>query len=134
MKKQAILLPSGNDANLIEHVVGLGRIIEPSNIISASKISKNCICIYLNSEKTVNAFMDSGGKITINNKLIQTRKLVAPSKRHLLQRSILYIEYIDTPSPACEEHQNNFRYSLPSHRHNCFIDPKRRIGSLQTQH
>lgn len=83
-KKQAVLIPADSDTNLIEYVVGLGRIIGPNNIISASKISKNRICIYLDSENTVNSFMESGGNITVNNKLIQARKLVSPSKRLIL--------------------------------------------------
>lgn len=84
-KKQAILLPAANDDTaLIEYIVGIGRLIGPTKIISASKISKNRICIYLDSEKTVEDFMNTHAGITINNKRIDARKLVAPSKKLIL--------------------------------------------------
>ena len=83
-KKQAVLIPSEDDINLIEYVIGLGRIVGPHNIISASKISKKRICIYLDSEKTVNSFIETGGKIIVRNNKVEVRKLVAPSKRLIL--------------------------------------------------
>lgn len=83
-KKQAILIPSDPDTNLIEYVVGLGRIISPQNILSASKISKNRICIYLDSENTVEAFIKTGGKITVNDMTVTARRLVSPSKKIIL--------------------------------------------------
>jgi len=83
-KKQAILLPSDSETNLIDYVIGLGRVIGPQYILSASKISKNRICIYLDSENTVESFIKTGGQITVNNEIITARKLVSPSKRIIL--------------------------------------------------
>ena len=44
-KEQALLIPADQSTNLIEYVIGLGLITDPQNIIAASKISKNRICI-----------------------------------------------------------------------------------------
>ena len=83
-KKQAVLLPCSDNTTLIEYVVGMGRLIGPANVLSASKISNKRVCIYLDSENTVENFMKTHRAITVNNNRIEVRKLVASSKRIIL--------------------------------------------------
>lgn len=80
-KKQAILLPYEEDTTLIEYIVAIGRMIGPEKILSASKISNKRICVYLNSEKTANNFVEDHQHITIQDKQIMVRKLVSTSRK-----------------------------------------------------
>ena len=58
-RKQAILLPYKDDLPLIDYVVAIGRFIGPKIILSASKILKKRICIYLSSETVVNKLLEN---------------------------------------------------------------------------
>jgi len=49
-KKQALLLPSDEGIPLFNYILAVGRQIGPSNILTASKISKQLVCIYLSTE------------------------------------------------------------------------------------
>ena len=83
-KKQAILIPADDDFSLIDYVVGVGQIVGPENIISASKISNKRICMYLKDITTVDGLIKSSPQILVNNVPVQIRRLVAPSRRIIL--------------------------------------------------
>jgi len=83
-KKQAVLIPANDETNLIEYVISLGKIVGPHNIISASKIANKRICVYLNSERTVDNFITNFGKLEVKGEVIKVRRLVTPSKRIIL--------------------------------------------------
>ncbi len=83
-RKQAILLPTVGDTPLIDYIITIGRLIGPKKIISASKISKKRICVYLENEKTADEFIQLHQSITVNGQEIKPRKLVAPSRKLIL--------------------------------------------------
>jgi len=83
-KKQAILLHYEEDSSLIQYVVNIGRLIGPENILSASKISKRRICIYLTSEKAVDQLLNNYSSIQVNGKTIPLKRLAAPSRRLII--------------------------------------------------
>ncbi|XKL63981.1 hypothetical protein PGB90_006345 [Kerria lacca] len=83
-KNQEILMPSLNNIEIIDYVVSISRIFGPNRIISASKISKKRVCIYLGSEKTVDNFVNLHKSITIDDKLLLVRKLIAPARKLIL--------------------------------------------------
>jgi len=77
-------MPYDEDLTLIEYVVPIGRIVGPQKILSAPKISKKRICIYLDSEKSVGSLLQNHTNITVKDKNVTLRKLVAPSCRLIL--------------------------------------------------
>jgi len=83
-KKQAIILPTQDDVNLIEYVIAIGQIVTPQCIISASKISNKRACIYLDSEVTLNNLMKTNNSILVQNVNVPIRRLVAPARRIIL--------------------------------------------------
>lgn len=83
-KKQAILLPSIDNISILDYVISIGRIIGPEKILSASKISKKRVCIYLDSEQTADNFARTYKKLNIDNQQVEVRKLLAPSKKLVL--------------------------------------------------
>lgn len=83
-RKQAMLFPGIDDVPILDYIIGVGRLIGPKKILSASKISKKRICIYLVDEKTVDSFLSEHKSITINNHKIDARKLVASSRKLIL--------------------------------------------------
>lgn len=83
--KHAIVFPALEEVQLQSYIKSLGKIIGPARITYASKISNNRICIYLDSEATVEKFLnDHSGEIKLNNKVMKARKLMQPSKRLLI--------------------------------------------------
>ena len=120
-KKQAILLPCLDNIALIEYVVGIGRLIGPTKILSASKISKQRVCIYLDSE--IDIFMNNHKAIIINENRIEVRRLVSPSKRLIfsnvhtcipnsLIRDALYSHQIKTTSSIHSLHIGLTAYNI----------------------
>ncbi|XKL66350.1 hypothetical protein PGB90_009770 [Kerria lacca] len=83
-KRQAILLPSIENITIIEYAIYIGRLIGPDKIISASKIAKKRVCVYLSSEKVADDFVKNFKTITINNQILPVRKLISPSKKLIL--------------------------------------------------
>lgn len=80
-RKQAILFPAINEVPILDYIIRIRRLIGPKKIISASKISKKRICIYLDSKKTVDTFLGTYKTIIINNQTVEARKLTALSRK-----------------------------------------------------
>ena len=78
------MLPSDEETPLFNYILAVGRQIGPSNILAASKISKQRVCIYLSTEEIADRFVQDHKSIMINDKPIAVRKLVAPSKKLIL--------------------------------------------------
>lgn len=83
-RNQAIILDSIDNTQKNDYIIGVGTLVEPTNVIFASRISNNRICIYLSSKEIVDKFMTKYGGITLNDKFIQARRLVSPAKRVIL--------------------------------------------------
>lgn len=80
-REQAIVLSVVEDLKLVDYVSTVGKLIGPKNIIFASKISNNRICIYLAHTNLVDFVVSNHSITTINNKEVHIRRLITPAKR-----------------------------------------------------
>nr|CAH7728821.1 unnamed protein product [Callosobruchus chinensis] len=80
-KEQAIVLTSINGIKIHDYIVAVGDIVRPKNILFASRISNNRICMYLSSANQVDQFTASHKTIKIQDQTIDVRRLVTPSDR-----------------------------------------------------
>lgn len=83
-KDQAIIYPVIEGIPVKDYVIGTGDIVGPQNVLYASRMSNNRVCIYLSSKELVNQFVNTNGGITINDIFIPVRKLILPAKRIIL--------------------------------------------------
>lgn len=80
-REQAIILSVVEDLRLVDYVATVGKIIGSKNVIFASKISNNRICIYLSNTNLVDFIVTNHSITTISNKEVHIRRLVTPAKR-----------------------------------------------------
>lgn len=80
-REQAIVLSVVEDLKLVDYVATVGQIVGPKNVIFASKISNNRICIYLANTNLVDFVVSNHSITTINNREVHIRRLVTPAKR-----------------------------------------------------
>lgn len=80
-REQAIILSVVEDLKLVDYVTTVGKIIGPKNVIFASKISNNRVCIYLANTNLVDFIVSNHSITTISNKEVHIRRLVTPAKR-----------------------------------------------------
>lgn len=83
-KDQAIVLHAEENLKLFDYVKAIGDIIGAKNIIFASRISNNRICIYLSKTELVDLIVNSHSIISIGNKSFNIRRLISPTKRILI--------------------------------------------------
>jgi len=81
---QAIILPIIEGIKQIDYVIAIGKLIGPSNIISASRISNDRFCIFLASHTIADNIVRLHQNILINEHTVSIRKLINPSKRIIL--------------------------------------------------
>jgi len=81
---QAIVLPCIEGIKQIDYVIAIGKLIGPSNIISASRISNDRFCIFLASHTIADNIVRLHQNILINEHTVSIRKLINPSKRIIL--------------------------------------------------
>lgn len=128
-RKQAILFPSYENIPILDYVVAVGRLIGPDKILSASKIAKQRICIYLNTEDTADSFVHSFKNIQIEGKTFEATKLSAPARRLVLSNvhpcvpnslilEALHEAHIKTKSAIHELHIGLTSNSVPKEESN----------------
>lgn len=83
-KEQAIIYPAIDGLQVRDYVVETGKIVGPKNILFASRMSNNRICIYLTTKTLVESFVEKEGGITINDIYIPVRKLIIPARRFIV--------------------------------------------------
>lgn len=83
-KDQAIVMDSIENVPLSEYIIAVGKLVNPSNIRFASKISMNRVCIYLSSKEIVTNISEKNSKINIGNNTISIRPLLTKFKRVIL--------------------------------------------------
>lgn len=81
---QAIGLTTVDGIKQIEYLTAISKFTAPSIIISASRISNNRFCIFLNNQSNADNLVKNAPKLYINDKEISVRKLLNPSKRIVL--------------------------------------------------
>lgn len=80
-KQQAILMNATNDFKLADYVHAIGNIVGPRNILSASRIANNRVCIYLSSVEKVDELVQKYKEVDVNGYRIGVRRLITPAKR-----------------------------------------------------
>lgn len=83
-REQAIVIHAVEQCKLYDYVKSISDIVGSRNIIFASRISNNRICIYLSSTKVVDDLLSSHDKITIQNIDLTIRRLINPAKRIII--------------------------------------------------
>lgn len=83
-KDQAIILNPIESAKLSDYVQALGKIVGPKNILFASRITNNRICVYLSDLHQVDNLIASHKYITINDQDVGISRLITPAKRLIL--------------------------------------------------
>lgn len=83
-KEQAIILNVIEDLKLNDYVISIGNIVKPQNILFASRISNNRICIYLSSIQLVDFVVQNHNVLTINNSEVSIRRMITPAKRLII--------------------------------------------------
>lgn len=83
-KEQAIILSAHEELKLSDYVTAVGDLVQPKNILFASKISNNRLCIYLSSTHILEELISNHKSVKINNKEITIRRLITPSQRIVL--------------------------------------------------
>lgn len=80
-KEQAIIINAINEIQTIEYIRKIGELTSPQNIIFASRISFNRICIYLSSKNLVDKIITNNKHINIGNYKLEIRRLITPALR-----------------------------------------------------
>lgn len=80
-KDQAIIYPVIDGIQVKDYVIETGKKVDPKNILFASRMSNNRVCIYLVSREVVEKFVENEGGITINDIFVPVRKLIMPAKK-----------------------------------------------------
>lgn len=83
-REQAIVFDTIENTVKDDYIIGVGNLIGAKNIIFASRVSNNRICIYLSSKNTVESFVSIHEGITIKDTFVKARRLVSPAKRVIL--------------------------------------------------
>ena len=83
-KDQAIILNAINDNKLTDYVVAVGNIVQPKNVLFASRISNNRICIYLKEKSLVDELVSKHPNLTINNQEVGIRRFITPAQRIII--------------------------------------------------
>lgn len=80
-REQAVIMNVVDNLKLGDYVIALGNIVDPKNILFASRIANNRICIYLSSTNLVDKLLAEHQSVEIDNMHIGIRRLITPAKR-----------------------------------------------------
>ncbi|KAG5878249.1 hypothetical protein JTB14_004278 [Gonioctena quinquepunctata] len=92
-KDEAIVMHADDNLKLFDYVKAIGDIVGPKHIAFASRISNNRICIYLANPNLVDDLLKSHPSVTLNNNVINIRRLVSPTKRIIISNIPPYISH-----------------------------------------
>ena len=83
-KDQAIVIESLPQIPISEYLVEIGRIIGPSNIRFASKISNGRVCMFLASKQVADDLTDKHSSVNIRGHSLELRPLITNYKKLIL--------------------------------------------------
>jgi len=83
-KDQAFVMDAPQGIAKNDFIMGVGKLIGPKNVIFASRITNQRICIYLASKQVLEKFMNENKGVHIGDSFYPAKRLVAPSKRIIL--------------------------------------------------
>ena len=89
-RDQGLILDCVEDLNLTDFTIAVGDIVQPINILSASRISKNRVCLFLSRKELVTEITDKHQSLRINDfnvhktsdKQTQTYNFLECSNKH----------------------------------------------------
>ena len=64
-KDQALLIDIDDNIPHKDYIIAIGNLVQPSNILFASRISKGRLCIFISSSSLINNLIDNNPFITI---------------------------------------------------------------------
>ncbi|OXU26951.1 hypothetical protein TSAR_000035 [Trichomalopsis sarcophagae] len=80
-REQGLIVDCVEDLNLTDYACAIGNIVQLKNVLYASRISNNRICLYLSSKELVTDLTDKYQTVQIENKEVNIRSLVTKQKR-----------------------------------------------------
>jgi len=83
-KDQAIVIDINVSLPHKDYIIAIGKLVQPSNILFASRISKERICIFLSSKALVDNLIKKHPYILIQEQQFKLRTLHNPDKRIIL--------------------------------------------------
>lgn len=83
-KDQAIIINSLPDVPFKQYLIALGSIINPNTIISASRISQQRICVFLNTRENAENLIKNHKSIKVENQITSIRSYITPTHRLLI--------------------------------------------------
>ncbi|KAG5871314.1 hypothetical protein JTB14_015913 [Gonioctena quinquepunctata] len=92
-KDQVIVMHADDNLKLFDYVMAIGDIVGSKHISSASRISNYRICIYSANPNLVDDLSKLHPSVTINNNVINIRRLVFPTKRIIISNIPSYISH-----------------------------------------
>lgn len=94
-REEAIILNAVDDLEFFDYIEAIGEIVQPENIVDASKISNERICIYLKTKTLANQLIARHPTIKIKNQNVTIRKLINPEKKLIISGVQPIISKID---------------------------------------
>lgn len=80
-KDQAVVLSAMDGVKIHDYIIAIGSLIQPKNVLFASRIANNRICIYLSSKNIVDNFLSTHNTIRVNGTQVEIRRLISPAQR-----------------------------------------------------
>lgn len=80
-REQAIILSVIEGLKLSDYVIKVGSIVGPKNVLSASRISNNRMCIFLSSTDIVDRMVQDHAEVTIEGERVTVRRMITPARR-----------------------------------------------------
>lgn len=83
-KDQGIILNAIEGIQINEYIYEIGKLVEPKNILAASRLSNQRICLYLTSKIIVDNLLEKTTSLKIKGQITNIRRLITPSKKIVL--------------------------------------------------
>lgn len=83
-REQALVFNSIDGIRQIDYILAIGKIVSPKHIIFTSRISNNRFCVFLSSKEILDTLLEKTNTITINENIIQIRRLINPAKKIII--------------------------------------------------
>ena len=82
-----------DDLKLTDYVVAINNVVQPKNIIFASRISNGCTCIYMSSDLLVEQTVADYPVTTIKDFEVNIRRVMNPARRIIFSNVCLSVPH-----------------------------------------
>lgn len=80
-RNQGLIIDNVDNITISDYVCAIGDIVKPKNVLSASRISNNRVCIYLANKNLVEELTDKYQSLEINQQRVTIRPLISRLKK-----------------------------------------------------